>query len=96
LKPLIAGFFVQTVAEAGWSGKKNGALLTLASESFDVLVTADQNLAHQQNLASRPIGFVLLSVGSIKLDDLEPFQAAILDAVTAVAHGEIRRIERVS
>jgi len=33
----------------GWSGKENGQLLRLAADSFDVLLTADRNLEHQQN-----------------------------------------------
>ena len=31
---------------------KNGELLNLASQEFDVFVTADQNLEHQQNIAA--------------------------------------------
>lgn len=31
----------RTVVECGWSGKKNGELLTLADSQFDVLLTLD-------------------------------------------------------
>jgi hypothetical protein len=42
---------VRTVAEMGWSGKKNGELLRLMNDNgFEVLLTVDQNLRHQQNL----------------------------------------------
>jgi hypothetical protein len=34
------------VQEAGWSGKRNGELLTLAQSKFDVLVTLDTNLRY--------------------------------------------------
>jgi predicted nuclease of predicted toxin-antitoxin system len=39
-----------TIQEAGWSGKENGELLSLAETAFDVLVTLDTNLRYQQNL----------------------------------------------
>ena len=47
---------VVTVAEQGWKGKKNGELLQLASREFDTLITADQNLAYQQNVARYDLG----------------------------------------
>ena len=37
----------QTVAEMGWSGTKNGALLRLMNGKFDVFITIDQNLKYQ-------------------------------------------------
>jgi predicted nuclease of predicted toxin-antitoxin system len=43
---------VETVAERGWNGKKNGELLTLAAVDFDAFVTADQILEMQQNIAN--------------------------------------------
>ena len=50
LKREITADFIQTVPEAGWAGKKNGELLRLAATEFDVLLTNDQNMEHQQNL----------------------------------------------
>ncbi len=38
------GHNCRTVQEEGWSGKKNGELLELAKDEFDVLVTVDTNL----------------------------------------------------
>lgn len=46
---------VSTVAEAGWAGVKNGALLKLAAQAFDAIVTVDRNLQYQQNLAGLEI-----------------------------------------
>jgi hypothetical protein len=59
LKHDLAGHTVRTVVEEGWSGVSNGELLQRAAASFDVLVTADQNLQYQQNLASAACGIVL-------------------------------------
>lgn len=51
---------VFTVAEAGWAGLENGALLKRASEQFDVFVTVDGSIRHQQPLQNYQLIFVLL------------------------------------
>ena len=46
----------------GWAALSNGALLASAEVAgFDILITADQNLSYQQNLASRRIAIVVLT-----------------------------------
>jgi hypothetical protein len=50
----------------GWTGIKNGDLVRLAEEQFDVFVTSDQNLRYQQNLEGRRIAIVAApSSGSV-------------------------------
>ena len=51
---------IQTVQEMGWSGLKNGELLAAAEGRFDVFVTTDKNLRHQQNLQGRKLAVLLL------------------------------------
>ena len=52
---------VDTAAEMGWSELGNGELLAMAEEAgFDILITTDQNLHYQQNLAQRRIGIIVL------------------------------------
>jgi len=79
----------QTVKALGWAGLKNGALLRQAAEQFQVLVTMDKNLRFQQNLAAHPIGVVLIRAQSNRIGDLQPLVPQILDAITAVAPGQI-------
>jgi hypothetical protein len=45
LRDELEGHDVRTVAESGWAGVKNGELLRLAAEHFDVLLTVDRNLS---------------------------------------------------
>jgi len=45
-----AGHDCQTAREAGLSGKENGELLAAADKKFDVLLTIDKNIRHQQTL----------------------------------------------
>ncbi|MGZ3873096.1 MAG: hypothetical protein ACXVJD_09275 [Mucilaginibacter sp.] len=53
LKSYLKEFEVSTVTELGWSGTKNGKLLTLCVENgFEVLSTIDKNLVNQQNISS--------------------------------------------
>lgn len=63
---------VTTVREAGWSGIGNGELLKLAAGRFDVLLTADQNLQVQQNLAGLPMSVVVLAAPTNRIEDLRP------------------------
>ena len=61
LRRHLHGHSVDTLAEKGWSEKGNGELLDLAErEGYDVLVTTDQSLPHQQNLARWRVGVVVL------------------------------------
>jgi hypothetical protein len=48
LKKFLTDFEVITVQELGWAGITNGALLQLAEDEFDVLITSDQNPKYQQ------------------------------------------------
>jgi predicted nuclease of predicted toxin-antitoxin system len=65
LKNDLKSYKVKTVPEMGWAGKKNGELLLLAENHFDIFITADQNLQYQQNLKGREITvFVLKSPNS--------------------------------
>ncbi len=52
---------VDTAFERGWSEVENGELLDTAErEGYDLLVTTDRNLKHQQNLADRRLAIVVL------------------------------------
>ncbi|GJL69951.1 MAG: hypothetical protein NPIRA06_25860 [Nitrospirales bacterium] len=46
----IVGHEVKTVPQMGWATIKNGELLTLAEDEFDVFLIVDRNLSFQQNL----------------------------------------------
>jgi len=67
LKRLLTGFEIKTVQDQGWSGTTNGALLRLADAQFDVLITSDQNLRYQQNLAKRQLAIIQLPTNQVPL-----------------------------
>ena len=61
LRQFLLGHEVSTAYERGWSGLKNGELLDIAEhEGYEVFVTTDSNLKHQQNLSSRRLAIVVL------------------------------------
>lgn len=85
---------VRTVEEAGWKGTKNGQLLRLAASSFDVFLTGDRSIPHQQPVAKMALGFVILALGSLALNDIIPFLREIDEAIEAVGSGEVIHIKR--
>ena len=67
----LVGHEVSTVGDEGWISLTNGALLREAALNFDVLLTADQNIEFQQNLATLPMGVIVLVATSNRLESLE-------------------------
>ena len=90
---------VLAVIERGWSGKKNGELLRLAEQEFDVFVTMDRNLEHQQNLRGFNLGILLIVARSNRRKDVEPLMPEVGRALDRVQAGELvvvgRRERRV-
>ena len=61
LRRHLGGHTVDRSAEKGWELLGNGELISRAEEDgYEVIVTTDQNMRHQQNLAGRRLGIVVL------------------------------------
>jgi predicted nuclease of predicted toxin-antitoxin system len=58
---------VRTTREMSWDALENGDLLDQAQAAFDILLTVDQNMRHQQTIASRPIALVVLVTPDTRL-----------------------------
>jgi hypothetical protein len=95
LRRELPNFHVRTVAEAGWAGVTNGRLLRLAEAEFDVFVTADLGLPHQQTLSTLTLGVVVLAAGSTKLEDLRPLCSGVAEAVAKVQPGQVLHVPPV-
>jgi hypothetical protein len=83
----IVGHDVKTARQMGWTTVKNGALLTLASQHFDVFVTVDRNLSFQQNLDRFSIAVVVLRAKTNRLADLRPLVSSLLAAIESAVPG---------
>ena len=65
LRPHLSKHTVETLADLGWSSVSNGELLERAeTEGYQVLITTDQNLKYQQNLANRKLCILVLKTTS--------------------------------
>ncbi len=61
LRQYLVGHSVDTAFERGWAVVRNGELLDRAeSEGYEVLITTDQNLRHQQSLTGRKLAILVL------------------------------------
>ena len=89
LKQSIAGHEVVTVPEAGWAGKDNGELLTLATGRFDVFLTVDQNLAAQQDPGRAGLAVIVLRARTNRPQDLEPLIPSLRQALESIRPGEV-------
>jgi hypothetical protein len=92
LKRELVGHEVLTVTEHGWSGIKNGRLLTLAEAEFDVFLTIDQNLKYQQNLKAFSIGIILLAARNNRLKTLLPLMPEVRQALENIKAGGFIRV----
>ena len=83
---------VSTAYERGWSKLKNGELLDAAErEGYDVLVTTDTSFKHQQNLAARRVGVVvLLSTSWPRIRQMIP---SVVRAIGATVPGSYTEVE---
>ena len=91
IAPALAGHTVTEVRAMGWETLSNGDLLDAAeAHGFDVLLTTDKNLRHQQNLAGRKIAIVVLANSRWRL--IRPLLAEIASAVNAVTPGSYTEV----
>lgn len=82
-------FSIVTVQEQGWSSVQNGELLRLASDHFDVLVTADKRLHKQQNVARFRIGVVVIATLDTRLPALQAVLPQLRSAIDRVMPGTV-------
>ena len=90
LQPYIVGHECQTAVKAGFAGKKNGALLSLAERAgYDVLLTVDRSVSFQQKLQGRHMAVLVIHAKSNKLADLLPHTEACMKALKSIQSGEV-------
>jgi hypothetical protein len=93
--PLRDALKAHTVVEAverGWERLENGALLDAAeAAAFEILVTADKNMRHQQNLTARKIAIVVL--GNAQWPVLRRYVDSVVAALNAATPGSYTEVE---
>ena len=89
----LLGHEVFTVDDAGLKGLKNGALLHAASGKFDVLVTVDQKLSHEQDVSRYDIAVLVLIARSNRHEELKSLIPLALQALSSVRPGNVIQIK---
>ena len=81
---------VKTVKQVGLERFKNGDLLQRAAEHFDVFLTVDSNLPHQQNATSFDLSVVVLRGRTTRLPDLRELLPALRAVLKNPLTGEFQ------
>jgi hypothetical protein len=86
----LSTYEARTVKQLGWEKVKNGALLRLAATQFDVFLTVDCNMPHQQNAAIFSIAIIILRGRTTRLRDLRELLPSLHAALRSPRQGEFQ------
>ncbi len=87
---------VVTARRMSWDGKKNGELLGLMTlKGFEVLITMDKSIVHQQNLERFPITVILLKAESNKHEIIQPLIPQVLDLLKGNLKGGLLIVQQL-
>jgi len=89
---LLVGHSYSTVQRQGWTSVKNGKLLNLAKDDFDVLLTADKGMEYQQNQDALPVAILVVRARSNRMEDLGRAVPAILAALEEMPPRTLRKV----
>jgi hypothetical protein len=93
LARFLTGHTVHTAQSRGWGTFSNGELLNAAEEvGFELLLTTERRMRHQQNLKTRRIALVVLT-GSTKWSLVRQHTDRIVAAIAAAAPGSYSEVD---
>ena len=90
LSTLLPTHHCVSVQQRGWAGIKNGELLKRAVVEFNLLITSDQGIRYQQNLAEFRIAILQLSTNDIRR--IRAVADVIRVAITEIGSNEFRAL----
>ena len=93
LRRELPGHDVRTVTGMGWSGIKNGPLLHLAAQEFDVFLTVDQGVEYQQNLAGLDLAIIVMVAPTNDVEDLRLLMPRVRETLSSVSPGILVKIK---
>jgi len=88
LKRLLPDHDVRSTKEMGWERLTNGQLLSQAEVHFDVMLTVDRNIRHQQNLAGQNIAIIVLIAANNTRNTLAPLFSEVERLLPTVTAGQ--------
>ena len=89
VRAAFPGHEVRTVSEIGRQSSADGPLLTIAQCSFDVFVTIDRSLRHQQEIANLQLAVIVVRIPNNKIESYETLFEALLRAAEGASKGEL-------
>jgi predicted nuclease of predicted toxin-antitoxin system len=92
LRSELTDHYVQTAAQMGWAGVKNGQLLQKAASEFDCFVTVDRNLQFQQHIGTLPVAVLVMRARGNRIEDLLPLMPEVRRALAEIAPRELRAV----
>jgi hypothetical protein len=75
----------------GWSEIDNGSLLSAAEGEFDAIITTDQSIRHQQNLAGRRLAILVLPTTNWR--QIRLHETRILAVVNRLRPGDVVELQ---
>ncbi|MEX2152136.1 MAG: hypothetical protein WD825_02295 [Gemmatimonadaceae bacterium] len=89
----LSGHTIHTAQSKGWDTLSNGALLDAAEEAgFELWLTTDRRIRHQQNLRVRRIALVVLT-GSTRWSSVRQHADRVAAAVASATPGSYAEVE---
>lgn len=83
---------VETVEYRGWKGLKNGALLRIAQNHFDVLVTLDNSIPYQQPMQRIDLAVVVLRPSLSSLANMVELVPEVQRVLETIQSGHVVRV----
>jgi predicted nuclease of predicted toxin-antitoxin system len=80
---------IEFAGRIGWADLKDGPLLDAMSGRFDILITTDQNLRHQQSMMGRSVAVIVLQAPSGHVRYLATLVPEIERAIATVKPGDL-------
>jgi hypothetical protein len=91
----LIGHTVDTVQKSGWAGLKNGKLLEKVSGKYEIFLTIDKRIGHEQKIPG-DVAVVTVRARSNRIQDLKPLVPEILQAVKQAKSGKTISVVRTT
>ncbi len=89
LKKALLSHSIFTVSDMGWNGITNGRLLQLISGQFNLFITVDTKMPHQQNLKGLPFAIFFLAIADNNFSSYPPLLPLLEMNIPSALPGQI-------
>lgn len=94
LKREFIGYKVNHARDLNWGKLLDDELLVAVAKDFDVMITTDQNMRHQQNLELYDVAIIVLCGRTNRIEDLIPLIPTALNKLQSISSGELIEVHR--